>query len=471
MKPHVVLAALVISAVAAHAASRGPIRLHPENPHYFSWRGKPAVLITSAEHYGAVLNLDFNYATYLRTLEAEKMNHTRVFTGSYVEPAGAFNIASNTLAPSAGRYIAPWARSTEPGYPNGGNKFDLSKWDEEYFKRLHGFMREASKRGVVVEMNLFCPFYEEPQWKLSPQNAKNNINGAGDVARTNVYTLDKNGGLLAIHVALVRKLVNELNEYDNLYYEICNEPYFGGVTMEWQHHIADVIVKAQRLLPNQHLISINVANGSKKVVNPHPALSIFNFHYASPPSAVAENYGLDKVIGLNETGFKGTNNTHYRMEAWEFMLAGGALYNNLDYSFVAGHEKGDFVYPKSQPGGGNKELRRQFAILRDFLYSFDFVRMKPDKTWVASGLPAKTRVHGLAEEGKQYAAYFYSGTNATPGSLSLKLKLPEGNYRAEWVDVLTGKAAGSSSLKASSAEPVEITSPAYAGEMALRIRR
>src|SRR5215204_2740982 len=100
MKSHVVLAALVISAVAAHAASRGPIRLHPENPHYFSWRGKPAVLITSAEHYGAVLNLDFNYATYLRTLEAERMNHTRVFTGSYVEPAGAFNIASNTLAPS-----------------------------------------------------------------------------------------------------------------------------------------------------------------------------------------------------------------------------------------------------------------------------------------------------------------------------------------------------------------------------------
>ena len=33
-----------------------PIRLHPDNPHYFLWRGKPTVLITSGEHYGAVMN-------------------------------------------------------------------------------------------------------------------------------------------------------------------------------------------------------------------------------------------------------------------------------------------------------------------------------------------------------------------------------------------------------------------------------
>jgi hypothetical protein len=27
-----------------------PIALHPDNPHYFLFRGKPTVLITSAEH-------------------------------------------------------------------------------------------------------------------------------------------------------------------------------------------------------------------------------------------------------------------------------------------------------------------------------------------------------------------------------------------------------------------------------------
>ncbi len=32
-----------------------PIRQHPENPHWFEWRGQPVALITSAEHYGGVV--------------------------------------------------------------------------------------------------------------------------------------------------------------------------------------------------------------------------------------------------------------------------------------------------------------------------------------------------------------------------------------------------------------------------------
>ncbi len=41
-----------------------PLQLHPDNPHYFLWRGQPTVLITSGEHYGAVLNADFDYVKY-----------------------------------------------------------------------------------------------------------------------------------------------------------------------------------------------------------------------------------------------------------------------------------------------------------------------------------------------------------------------------------------------------------------------
>jgi hypothetical protein len=114
-----------------------------------------------AKHYGAVLNLDFDYAKYLDTLSADGLNLTRTFSGSYAEPQGAFNIADNTLAPKAGRFICPWARSGEPGYANGGNKFDLTKWDDAYFKRLKDFGSLADKRGVVVELNLFCPMYED----------------------------------------------------------------------------------------------------------------------------------------------------------------------------------------------------------------------------------------------------------------------------------------------------------------------
>lgn len=382
-----------------------PISLHPDNPHYFLFRGKPTILITSAEHYGAVMNLDFDYVKYLDALQSKGLNNTRVFTGSYVEPQGAFKIEKNTMAPAPNRFIAPWARSLTPGYANGGNKFDLTKWDAAYFTRLKDFVAQAGRRGVVVEVNLFCPFYEELQWKLSPQNAVNNVNNLGTVARTDVYTLDKHGGLLAVHDALTRKVVAELKDFDNVYYEICNEPYFGGVTLEWQYHIAEVIAAAEKDFRFKHLISQNVANGAAKIERPHPAISVFNFHYATPPDTVALNYALNKPIGDNETGFRGTDDFQYRREAWDFIIAGGALYNNLDYSFTVGHEDGTFQYPKTQPGGGNPDFREQMRILKDFINGFGFVRMRPDNSVLKGALPAGVSARALVQDGQSYAIY------------------------------------------------------------------
>src|SRR5215468_6488438 len=131
----------LLPVIKTGAAAGRPLALHPANPHYFLFRGKPTVIITSGEHYGAVMNLDFDYLKYLDALRREGMNHTRMFTGAaYVEPQGAFNIERNSMAPAPGRYIAPWARSATDGYANGGNKFDLSKWDESYFRRLKDFI-------------------------------------------------------------------------------------------------------------------------------------------------------------------------------------------------------------------------------------------------------------------------------------------------------------------------------------------
>ena len=452
--------------LAANAsAATHPLALHPENPHYFLFHNNPAVLVTSGEHYGAVLNLDFNYLTYLNTLRKDGLNLTRTFSGAYVEPSGSFNIAQNTLAPGPNRFICPWARSTTPGYPNGGNKFDLTKWDPAYFKRLTDFVRQASRRRIVVEMNLFCPMYEEAQWRLSPQNAANNINNIGAISRTNIYTLDKNGALLGVQEALVRKIVTELSGFDNVYYEICNEPYFGGVTLEWQHHIADVIVETESSLGVKHLISQNIANDKAKVQNPHPAVSIFNFHYASPPATVTMNYGLNKVIGDNETGFRGTNDTHYRMEAWQFLLAGGGLFNNLDYSFVAGHEKGDFAYPKNQPGGGSPAFRHQMFILQDFLNSFQFTKMAPSPSVLKDGLTQNAKAYILAEPGQQYAAYIFG-----PGTANPVFDLPAGNYKIEWLNPFTGKIEKRERLKHTGGNAI-LKAPAYDPDIALRIVR
>ena len=443
-------------AMSVHAA---PIALHPDNPHVFLFREKPAVLITSGEHYGAVLNLDFDYVKYLDTLAADGLNLTRTFSGAYIEPQGAFNIAENTLAPKSGRFISPWARSGQ------ADKFDLTKWDPAYFSRLKDFVAQAGKRGIVVELALFCPMYEDMQWKLSPMNAANNVNGIGAIGRNDVHTLDKNGGLLPVQEALVRKIVAELHDAENLCYEICNEPYFGGVTMAWQHHIADVITAAEKDFAHKHLITQNIANGSAKIEKPHPAVSVFNFHYANPPAAVPLNYGLNKVIGDNETGFKGTADGHYRMEAWEFILAGGGLYNNLDYSFTTGHEDGTFQYPPKQPGGGNPGFRKQMKLLKDFIHSFEFVKMKPARDVIHEPLPKDARCQVLAESGRQYAAYFKGAAK-----FAFTIDLPSGDYEVRWLDVVTGRTDAPAKL-AHAGGAAKFVIPYGLDECALRLVR
>ena len=62
--------------------AQNTLRLHPANHHYLMYQNKPIVLITSAEHYGELINLDFDYVKYLDALNKEGMNNTRVFSGA-----------------------------------------------------------------------------------------------------------------------------------------------------------------------------------------------------------------------------------------------------------------------------------------------------------------------------------------------------------------------------------------------------
>jgi hypothetical protein len=436
----VIASLLLATAVAAHA----PLALHPDNPRYFLFRGKPTVLVTSAEHYGAVLNLDFDYVRYLDALAADGLNLTRTFSGAYREIPGNFGITDNTLAPLPGRFIAPWARSTTPGESDGGTRFDLARWDEAYFRRLVDFATKARERGIVVELNLFCPFYEESMWAASPMNARNNVNGVGAVAREEVYAL-KHADLTRVQEEVTRKIVTALNPFDNVYFEVANEPYFGGVTIEWQHHIAGVIAETEAALPSRHLVSMNVANGRARIESPSPHVSVFNFHYTHPPDVVEMNAHVRGVIGENETGFRGRDDVLYRTEGWAFLMAGGGLYNNLDYSFTTKHPEGTFL-DYTSPGGGNPAFRRQMKVLNEFVHSFDFVRMRPQRSIVAA--PKDVAVEALVESGKQYAVYVYvpipdekERKTATPRAtapVEIGLEMPAGRYRVEWIDPKTG---------------------------------
>lgn len=446
--------------ISQTAAQGKPIALHPENPHYFLYRGEPTVLITSAEHYGAVLNLDFDYKTYLDTLEETGMNLTRVFSGTYRENPGAFNIEKNTLAPEPLRYICPWKRVSDDGGYEGYPKFDLTAWDDAYFKRLKHFLALAAQRNVIVEYVFFCPNYRDILWDINPMNAANNVNDIGHVAPTQAYAL-KEEALTAVQLQFVRKAVRELNDYNNLYYEICNEPYFKGVTLEWQKRIAREIVKTERDLPKTHLIAQNIANGSNTIEQPDPHVSIFNFHYAYPPNAVAQNYALEKPIGYDESGFDGPSDTTYRGEAWAFMLAGGAIFNNLDYSFTTNYENG--IASQKAPGGGSPALRQQLAVLREFLHSFDFIRMRPMPEAIQSIKPKNVKGWVLGRAGHAYAVYLRGGNQA-----EISFNLPRGEYDVEWIDTLTSEPLRKEE-NVDCNGGLKLQSPRYEDDVAVRI--
>jgi hypothetical protein len=457
------------------AEPAAPLALHPDNPRYFLFRGKPAFLITSGEHYGAVLNRDFDYLPYLDELAARGFNLTRVFSGTYREVPGSFGIRGNTLAPKPDSYLCPWARTEAPGAGDGG-RFDLRAWDPEYFARLKDFMTQAGKRGIVAELVFFCTLYDDQLWAVNPMNPRNNVQGLGPASRLEVYS-GKDQALTAAQEALVRKLVTELNAFDNVYYEICNEPYErAGHTREWNDRMVAAIVAAETSLPAKHLIAQGIAVRSAKVEDPHPRVSVFNFHSAEAAS-VDLNYHLARVIADDETGGKGTADFPYRREAWEFLLAGGGVVSHLDFSFTCESPAGEGGV-KDAPGGGGPAIRKQLQVLKEFLTGFDFIRMRPENGVLRRGAaPGQRTARVLAEPGKAYAIYVAGGAREgdPPGSgsapaIDLVLELPAGSYRAEWLNPRTGEVDKTESFDHPGGAR-KLVSPPCAEDIALGVKR
>src|SRR5262249_1052408 len=149
--------------------------------------------------------------------------------------------------------------------------FDLQKWNSEYFSRLHDFLSDASKRGIVVEITLFSSQYGDMQWNVSPFNRKNNVNQTDEIDWKKLNTLD-NGNILASQEKYRRKQIQEGSVYPNVIFEIANEPWsdrpvltnvvnpylFSGrdqypnsvdlpdpATMAWQARVADWITSEE----------------------------------------------------------------------------------------------------------------------------------------------------------------------------------------------------------------------------------
>ena len=441
------------------ASTQQPLKLHDKNPNYLRFKGKPLLIISSSEHYGSVYNLDFDYKKHFETLSKDGLNYSRVFLGLWKMPKdNVFGLTETPFITDSDKHLSPWVMVD--------GKYNLDQWNQPYFDRLNDVVAEAAKRDIILEINLFSSFYMKEAWETSPFYFKNNINKLDSIDYRKSNTL-YNGNALAYQEKLVRKIVSSVNKFDNIFFEIQNEPWSDNlnlqryikrksndpytlswqnnveiandVSLEWQRIMASIIVNEEKKYPKKHLISQNIGNFSPLITLPDPNISIFSIHYALPDAAI-DNLKSNRVISLNETGFMLQNDTNYRREAWRFILGGGGLYNNLDYSFIPSKEDGTHQIKESTPGWGGVIFRKQMGVLKSFMQNFDFVKMKPLQNIVVLQ-NSNSEVSVLGELGKQYAMYFNYLNQS-----ELTLNIPSGNYLYQWINPINGQVLEERSL-------------------------
>jgi len=482
------LSFILLLSMAASAAE--PIKLDPGNSHYYLFNGQPTILITSAEHYGELINLDFDYIKYLDALKAYGMNYTRPWPGGVIEMVDEF-VKDNPVGPKPDRTILPWARSNQPGYTYGGNKYDLDKWNPEYFLRLKDFMTKAAERGIVVEICFFNSEYRD-HWPRSPFYYQNNIQGVGNCDYKDVQTV-KHPDLLQRQSEYVSKITREVNTFDNVILEVCDEPSNFTSHAEagpWVGHLLQVIHDTEANLPKKHLVAQEVEGplGGPVDFSGSPLLSIIVGQFPWGGEADSDQmggmkgldyqYGHNKPIELNETAWYPTwyRNTDpiasSRVEAWEFMVGGGASFNHLNARFTAGDPAGNTP--------DNAQIMAALRNLKSFIYSFDFIKMRPDKSFVVSGVPASAYCRGMSQMGEQYALYHHHSELAAgqmyyivkPGHYheTLVMDLPGGTYREDWVDPASGSIISSATFTHQGGKK-NLDTPEHTVDIALRIKR
>lgn len=493
--------------------------VNPDNPRCFQYQGKPFKILTSAEHYGAVLNADFDYDVYLQEMQRTGQNMTRVFTfyrenESSIRGPGAMN----TLAPTSQASVMPWERVSGQGKAADGlDKFDLNRWNSGYFERFKDFLRKCADSGVVCEVTLFCNPYNQEKYDLFPCSEVSNINGVGGgLQRPRAFMSLDAPSIVAFQERLVRKIVEELNEFDNIYYEICNEPNLRDVPPDeneskitaWHAHLARIIRQTEEKLPKQHLIFANahavmkLSNSPDGNISHHedlnyfqnPDIDVINYHYISAKKVVQglqfirgdaragliwhfmrqrDQFGKPIVFDETFSGVVRGNSERYavnRAEAWEMILSGGAGYNNLDWSFTPADETG---FGKEPIGDGRHLdghcLRDWYGIFRRLLDQYDLVTLTPALDVLPEHIPGYG--YAASTDGKgRYILYFvderlYRFESCPPNSLSVSLNLPSGRYSMQTFDPKTGDIAHLSVLKTEGAAMLEI--PAFEEDAAI----
>jgi hypothetical protein len=153
----------------------------------------------------------------------------------------------------------PWPRSGPRSARDGKPRFDLSRFDPDYFDRLRSRVVAAGDRGIYVSVMLFEGWgaqFLEDGWDHHPFNLANNVGGI-DADRTGYYQVQRTEmgrRILDLQEAYVRQVVDTVNDLDNVLYEVCNEA--GPYSTAWQYHVIEYVKEYEASKPKQHPVGM-----------------------------------------------------------------------------------------------------------------------------------------------------------------------------------------------------------------------
>lgn len=151
----IVLAGLTCAAALSLAQPAARIRPWPENPFYWEYGGRPVFLAGASDDDNLFQWPDAELAAHLDRLAAAGGNYVR-----------------NTMSDRKDR---GWEQYPFLRLESG--KYDLNRWNPEYWRRLERFLRWTEDRGIIVQIEVWDRFdYSREFWPPHPYNPANNIN-------------------------------------------------------------------------------------------------------------------------------------------------------------------------------------------------------------------------------------------------------------------------------------------------------
>lgn len=269
----------------------GPLRVHPSNSRYFTDQSGRAIYITGSHTWLTLQDRSlsepsppFDYEAYLAFMESYNHNFMRMW--AWEEAWGISEIGKRFHDPNIYQKV---------GAPSGAEyrpQFDLGRFNQAYFDRMRTRVIAARDRGIYVSIMLFQGWSIEKKeglrnpWIGHPFNLTNNINGIdgdpdGDGDGTEVHTL-LIPEVLELQEAYVRKVIDTVNDLDNIMYEISNESPTTPENTLWQYHFIELIHRYEAKKAKQHPVLMTWT---------FPPAQDNHKLFASPAEAISPGWG------------------------------------------------------------------------------------------------------------------------------------------------------------------------------------